>query len=162
MVSPFSMALLAGGSILDSLPDPMTPTLFEVGFVMALLVFLHFFLKAIFFKPLGKLMDDRDAEILAGSTAKLEASKTIESRQADYSEKLKDLRAKAFEYRKALAQAATDEKTGIIERARQDAVSVRKEAAERLAAQRETAKSELIAQVDALADGMVQHLLKQA
>ncbi|MCL1908680.1 MAG: ATP synthase F0 subunit B [Holophagaceae bacterium] len=162
MVSPITMALLAGGNILDSLPDPMTPTLFEVGFVMTLLVLLHFFLKATFFRPLGELMDDREAEIQAGASTKLEASKTIQSRQEDYAEKLKDIRAKAFEYRKSLAQVATDEKSKLIEKARQEAVFVRKEAAEKLAAQREAAKSELIAQVDALADSMVQHLLKQA
>ncbi|MCL1894442.1 MAG: ATP synthase F0 subunit B [Holophagaceae bacterium] len=157
-----STALLAGGSILDSLPDPMTPTLVEIGFVMGLLVFLYFFLKMAFFRPLTKLMDDREAEIQAGSSVKLEASKTIESRQADYTEKLKELRAKAFEHRKALAQVATEEKSRLIEKARHDAETVRKEAIEKLALQRETAKSELIAQVDALAEGMVQHLLKQA
>jgi F0F1-type ATP synthase membrane subunit b/b' len=168
VVSLQSLALLAGdaagksGSFLDTLPDPMKPTFFEIGFIAVLLVLLHFFLKASLFGPLGKLMDDREAEILAGASVKLEATKTIEARQADYAEKLKELRNKAFEHRKALAQAATAEKSKLIDKARQDAALVRKDAAEKLAAQREAAKSELIAQVDALADSMVQHLLKQA
>jgi len=152
----------SGGSILDSLPDPMRPTLLEVGFVIALLAILHFFLKSAFFRPLIKVMDDREAEILAGAQAKLDASKAIEARQADYAEKLKGLRAQAFERRKALASAAADERTKLIEKARQDAAIVRKDAAKRLAAQRESAKSELMAQVDALAESMAHHLLKQA
>ena len=152
----------AGGSFLDSLPDPMKPTLLEVGFVVVLLVFLHFFLKCAFFRPLGKLMDDRESEIQAGSSAKAEAARAVDARQAEYAEKLKGLRAKAFEYRKALAQDAAAERARIVDKARQDAASVRKGATDGLAAQREKAKAELIAQVDALADGMVKHLLKQA
>jgi F-type H+-transporting ATPase subunit b len=167
LVSLRTAALLAGGapgggSILDSLPDPMRPTLLEVGFVIVLLAFLHFFLKSAFFRPLIKVMDDREAEIQAGAAAKLEASKAIETRQANYAEKLKGLRAQAFERRKALAAAASDEKAKLIDKARQDAAHVRKEAAERLTAQREAAKSELMAQVDSLAESMASHLLKQA
>ena len=168
MVSFTSMILIAGdaakggGSFLDSLPDPMKPTFFEVGFIVLLLVLLHFFLKYAFFRPLGKFIDDREAEIQAGAAAKTEAAKIIEARQAEYAEKLKELRARAFEHRKTLAQAATAEKAKLTDKARQDAVSLRKDAMDKLAAQRETAKSELIAQVDALADSMAQHLLKQA
>jgi F-type H+-transporting ATPase subunit b len=163
-----SSALLAGGSagkggsFLDTLPDPMKPTLFEIGFIIVVVSLLYFFLKAALFGPLGKLMDDRDAEILAGASAKLEAAKIIEARQSEYAEKLKELRNKAFEHRKELAQAATAEKAKLIDKARQDASSVRKDAAEKLAAQREAAKSELLAQVDSLVESMVRHLLKQA
>jgi F0F1-type ATP synthase membrane subunit b/b' len=168
MVSLSSMILIAGngaahgGSFVDSLPDPMKPTFFEISFVILLLVWLHFFLKRNFFSTLGKFMDDREAEILAGTSAKAEAAKAIEVRQMEYTEKLKELRARAFEHRKVLTQAATDEKAELIDKARQDATSIRKDAADKLTEQRETAKSELIAQVDALADKMAQHLLKQA
>jgi F-type H+-transporting ATPase subunit b len=150
----------SGGGILDSLPDPMRPTLLEVGFVIVLLTILHFFLKSALFRPLIKIMDDREAEIQAGATTKLEASKAIESRQADYAEKLKDLRMQASERRKALASAAAYEKAKLIDKARQDAAIVRKDAAERLAAQKDAAKSELVAQVDALAESMAHHLLR--
>ena len=166
LVSLRTAILLAGdassGGILESLPDPMRPTLFEVGFVIVLLAVLYFFLKSALFRPLMKVMDDREAEILAGGQAKLDASKAIEARQADYAEKLKELRTQAFERRKALASAASDERTKLIDKARQEAATVRKDATEKLAAQREAAKSELIAQVDALAESMAHHLLRQA
>jgi len=164
MVNLSSMLLLAGdgGGFIDSLPDPMKPTFFEVGFIIVLLVLLHHFLKRKFFGPLGTLMDDREAEILAGTSAKAEAAKTIESRQEEYAARLKELRAKAFEYRRELAQAATAEKAAFLDKVHHDAASMRKDAADKLAEQRVSATSELVAQVDALAEKMVQHLLKQA
>jgi len=164
MVNLSSTLLLAGGggSFVDSLPDPMKPTLFEIGFIILLLVLLHHFLKLKFFGPLGKLMDDREAEILLGISSRAEATKTIDIRQAEYAARLKELRAKAFEYRRELAQAATAEKTELIDKAHQDAVLMRKDAADKLAEQRVIASSELVAQVDDLAEKMVQHLLKQA
>jgi F0F1-type ATP synthase membrane subunit b/b' len=140
----------------------MKPTRFEVGFVAALLVLLYFFLKRAFFLPLGNLMDEREAEIQAGASVKLEAAKQVEARQREYEEKLRGLRARAFDRRKALASAAAEEKVRLVEAARRDAVSAREDAAGRLAAQREAAKSELVAQVDALAESMVQSLLRQA
>jgi F0F1-type ATP synthase membrane subunit b/b' len=151
----------AGGSFLDTLPDPMKPTLFEVGFIAALLVVLYFFLKKAFFLPLGGLMDEREAEIQAGTSVKQEVAKQVDARQREYEEKLRDLRAKAFERRKELASAVTEEKTRLIEAARRDAMSTREDAAGRLANQREAAKVELTAQVDALAESMVQSLLRQ-
>jgi F-type H+-transporting ATPase subunit b len=152
----------AGGSFLDTLPDPMKPTLFEVGFIAALLVLLYFFLKKVFFLPLGGLMDEREAEIQSGETARQEAARQMGARQQDYEDSLKKLRAKAFERRKELASAALGEKARLIDVARRDAASAREDAAGRLATQREAAKAELTAQVDALADSMVQSLLRQA
>jgi F0F1-type ATP synthase membrane subunit b/b' len=75
---------------------------------------------------------------------------------------LRDLRGKAFEHRKALAAAATLERTSLLEKARLQSTETRSAALEDLKARRETAKAELVAQVDALSESMVQHLLKQA
>ena len=167
LVGLTSMILLSGaakqgGGFLDTLPDPMKPTLFEVCFIIALLVLLYYFLKSQLFRPLGGLMDEREAEIQAGAQVKAEAVKQVEARQKEYEEKLRGLRAKAFERRKELASVALEEKTRLVEEARRGAVSLREEAVERLATQREAAKVELTAQVDALADSMVQSLLRQA
>jgi F-type H+-transporting ATPase subunit b len=150
-----------GGSFMDTLPDPMRPTLFEIGFVVVVVVLLYFFLKSMLFAPLGRLMDDRETDIAAGASLKLEVSKTIEARQADYAEKVRELRSKAFEHRKALALGASEEKNRVVDDARQRALAMRKEAMDKLVSQRETARAELVAQVDALADTVAQHLLKQ-
>jgi len=121
----------------------MKPDIYQVGFVIVILVAMFLFLKYAFFKPITKVMDERDAEIAAGSATKSQAAAQIEERQADYASSLRDLRGKAFERRKELAAEATLQK-------------------DTLQAQREEAKAQLVAEVDALSESMVLHLLKQA
>ncbi len=159
------MGLLTEGaspSFMDALPDPMKLDPYQIGFVIVLLTLLYLFLKFAFFKPVTRVMDEREAAIAAGGAAKAEASSKVEQRQADYATRLRELRAQAFEHRKALAAAAAQEKLSLLEKARQDSIETRNAALLDLKAQGETAKAELVAQVDALSESMVQHLLKQA
>lgn len=152
----------SGGSFMDSLPDPMKIQLPVVVFVIALLVLMFFFLKAVLFRPLTQVMDDRDEAIRAGGATKAEAAAQIEARQADYATRLKELRAKAFEHRKALATAVATERQGILDKARQEAAAQRDQALSALKAEQSSAEAELRVQVEALSESMVQHLLKQA
>jgi F0F1-type ATP synthase membrane subunit b/b' len=147
---------------MDTLPDPMKLDLVEILFVMVLVTLLFVFLKYVFFKPITGVMDEREAEIQAGGAKRAEAAALVESRQADYASRLKELRQKAFEHRKALAAAASAEKATLLAQAREDAATQRGKAMTELGAARETAKSTLMAQVDSLSETMVQHLLKQA
>lgn len=148
--------------ILAQMPDPMRPDPPAILFVMVLLVVLYLYLRVVFFKPITKLMEDRDRDLNAGGDAKAQAAALLDARQKDYQSRLKDLRAKAFERRKALADAATKEKHGLLEVARAKAQADRQGALESLKAQQATAKQNLLAQVDALAESMAQTLLKQA
>ena len=147
---------------MDLLPDPMKPGLVDLGIVVGLLVVTMFLLRFFLFKPLMETLDKRDRDINAGSETKASAAALIDLRQADYAAKLKDLRAQAFGHRKALAEAAAKEKQSLLAEARAQAGERRLEASTTLSAQREAAKAELVAQVDALSESMVQHLLKQA
>ena len=165
LTSLAGMALLSGAEgqdFLSQLPDPMRPSPFEVGFVIVLLTLLYWVLRSSFFKPIVALMDQREIDMQAGSTAKAEAAARIEQRQGEYAARLRDLRNQAFARKKELADAATREKNALVNEARDKALAVRQEASGSLAAQTERAKRDLEAQVDALADSMVQHLLKQA
>ena len=114
-----------GASFMDSLPDPMKLQLPVVAFVVVLLVLLFTFLKFVLFKPLTQVMDDREQAILSGSATKAEAAAQIEARQADYAARLKELRGKASDYRKTLAQAVAAERQGILDEARQQAFAQR-------------------------------------
>lgn len=152
----------SGGSFMDSLPDPMKLQLPVVAFIIVLLTLLFFFLKFVLFKPLTKVMDDREEAIRAGSVTKAEAASLVEARQADYAARLKELRGKAFEHRKALAAAVATEKEGLLDAARQAATVQRTQAMEDLQAEQKAAETELRAQVEALSESMVQHLLTQA
>ena len=147
---------------MDSLPDPMKLDPATLLFVMALITVLFVYLKYVFFKPLVKVMDDREAAIRSGSVKRAEAASLVERRQADYAGRLHELRAKAFEHRKALADAAVREKETLLEQARADAAARRATALAQLGTAQEAAKAELMTQVEALSESMVQHLLRQA
>jgi F-type H+-transporting ATPase subunit b len=161
------MALASEGTeapknFMDSLPDPMKLQLPVVAFVIVLLILMFLFLKFVLFKPLTKVMDDRDEAIRAGSATKTEAASQIESRQAEYNARLRDLRGKAFEHRKALSVAVTAEKQTILEDARQASATQLARALGDLKTEQKAAETDLRTQVEALSESMVQHLLKQA
>lgn len=159
------MALAQGSEpkgFMDLLPDPMKPGLVDLGVTIGILVVTMLVLRLFLFKPLMETLDRRDRDINAGSETKASAAALIDLRQADYAAKLKDLRAQAFGHRKSLAEAAAKEKQSLLDDARAKAGVRRAEASTALSAQREAAKAELVAQVDALSESMVQHLLKQA
>ncbi len=148
--------------ILAQMPDPMRPDLPALLFVIVLLVVLYIYLKAVFFKPITQVMDDRERDLSAGGEAKAEAAAQLEARQKDYQGRLKDLRAQAFERRKALADAAGRDKQQMLQEARAKALAERQAAVAALKAQQAEAKQSLLAQVDALSETMAQTLLKQA
>jgi F-type H+-transporting ATPase subunit b len=159
--------LLAGGDaapkgFMDALPDPMKLEAGPLLFVMALVTCLFLFLKAFFFKPIVKVMDDREAAIQSGAVRRAEAASLVEDRQAEYAERLRELRGKAFEHRKALADAALRQKQALVEQARQAAGEQRATAIAQLKTAQEAAKTELMTQVESLSETMVQHLLRQA
>ena len=147
--------------ILAQMPDPMRPDPVALGFVIVLLVVLYIYLRVVFFKPITKLMEDRDRDLNAGGDAKAQAAAILESRQKDYQSRLKDLRAQAFDKRKALADAASKEKQQLLDKARASSQAEREAALESLKAQQVEARQSLLSQVDALAEAMAQSLLKQ-
>jgi F-type H+-transporting ATPase subunit b len=147
---------------MDALPDPMKLDGTALLFVVVLLTVLYWFLKILFFRPVVRVMEEREAAIQAGASRRAEAAALVEKRQADYAARLKELRSRAFEHRKALAAAAAQERQALLEKARQEATEKRAAALADLRAAQETAKAELLTQVEALSESMVQHLLKQA
>jgi len=150
------------GQILAQMPDPMRPDLPALLFVIVLLAVLHFYLRAVFFKPITRLMADRDRDLDAGGDAKAQTVEKLDARQRDYQSRVKELRAQAFEARKALADAAGKEKQRLLDEARAKAQVEQREALESLKAQQAAARQDLLVQVDALAESMARTLLKQA
>ena len=148
--------------ILAQMPDPMRPELPVLLFVMVLVVVLYGYLRVVLFQPIAKVMEDRERDLNAGGETKAQAAAMLDARQKDYQARLKELRAKAFEARKALADAAGKEKQLLLDTARAKALAERQAAVTSLKAQQAQAKQSLLAQVDALAESMAQTLLKQA
>lgn len=148
--------------ILAQMPDPMRPDLPALLFVMALLGVLYLYLRVVFFRPIEKVMADRDRDLASGGDAKAQAAAALDTRQKDYQARLKDLRAGAFETRKALADAALHAKQQLLEEARAQALTERTAAVAALKAQKVEAEQTLRAQAEALSESMAQTLLKQA
>ncbi len=148
--------------ILAQMPDPMRPDLPALLFVIVLLVVLYLYLRVVFFRPITKVMEDRNRDLDAGGDAKAQAAEKLDARERDYQVRLKELRAQAFEARKELADAAGKEKHRLLDEARAKAQTEQQAALESLKAQQATAKQDLLAQVDVLAESMAQTLLKQA
>lgn len=147
---------------MSALPDPMKLSLGEVGFVIALVTVMFLTLKYLFFRPLMKVVDERESAIESGAGKRAEAAALIANRQADHANRLRELRAKAFEHRKALSEAAAEEKQQLLDAARQEASQLRSQSLSELEQQRKSSKTELLQQVDLLSDAMVKQLLKQA
>lgn len=148
--------------VIAGMPDPMKPYLLDIGYVVVLLTLLYLILRVAFFKPITQVMDERERDMNAGSDTKAKAAALVEARQRDYAERLKELRAKAFAHRKSLADAAGKDKQALLDEARAKATAQRRSALDSLKSEAAQARQDLVAQVDTLADSMVQHLLKQA
>ena len=146
---------------IEQMPAPMQLNWKEILFIAALVTFLYLFLKASFFTPMVALMDQREKDMNAGGEAKALAASMIEARQVEYQSKLRDLRTQAYGHRKALAEAASKEKHALLDQTRAQAQAHRIEALALLETQAGAAKTELMAQVDLLAESMMQRLLKQ-
>jgi F0F1-type ATP synthase membrane subunit b/b' len=152
--------LSATGGFMDTLPDPMKLDLMQVGFVIVLVTLLYWTLRATFFAPVLRTIDARDALIQAGMDRRAEAMALMAQQEAEHQARLRELRLRAFEHRRRLAAAAAEERQSLLDTARAEAHQTWGEALVRLEAQREAARTNLLAQVDALSESVVQHLLK--
>ena len=122
-------------------------------------VLLTFLLNVLFFRPVGKVVEDREGYI---STSRADAKQKlaqVESLEADLAERLKDARQAAQSlvveaeqevdslYREALAAAEAE------------ANRTKEESRRVIEAERESARSELKAQVDQLSNKIIDRLL---
>ena len=122
-------------------------------------VLLTFLLNVLFFRPVGKVVEDREGYI---STSRADAKQKlaqVESLEADLAERLKDARQAAQSlvveaeqevdslYREALAAAEAE------------ANRTKEETRRVIEAERESARSELKAQVDQLSNKIIDRLL---
>lgn len=145
---------------LSQLPDPMRPYLWQLVFVIALVVILHWVLKLGFYRQITRTMAEREEALSAGSDTKAKAAALVEARQREYRDKLKDLRSQAAAHRKALSDAANAEKQALVDQARAKAADRRKAAMAALAAETEQAKQDLVAQADQLAETLAARLVQ--
>ena len=122
-------------------------------------VLLTFLLNSLFFRPVGKVVEDREGYI---STSRADAKQKlaqVQRLEADLSEQLRGARQ--------AAQAAIVEAEQEVDRLYREALATaeaeanrtREQARREIEAQRESAQSQLMAQVDQLSTQIIQRLL---
>jgi F-type H+-transporting ATPase subunit b len=149
-------------SFMDNLPDTMKLDLGTVVFVMLLVTILFFFMKYVCFKPIIKIIDEREAAIKDGAVKLSKAVELVEQRQVEYSTRLRELRVKALEHRKVLSIATICTKQNLLDQARQDSQKQLEAAMMELNIFKAAARAELMTHVDALSESLIQSLIRQA
>jgi F0F1-type ATP synthase membrane subunit b/b' len=152
----------ASGSFMDNLPDTMKLDFWTIIFVAVLVASLFIFMKYVCFKPILKVMDDREAAIRDGAIKLSESVALVQWRQAEYATSLRELRIKALEHRKALSIVASRTKQNLLDQAHKDSQKQLASASDELNAFKAAAKIELLAHVDILSESLIQNLTKRA
>jgi F0F1-type ATP synthase membrane subunit b/b' len=128
---------------------------------VVLLLFVHFYLKAMLFRPLEAALGKR-REVTEGARAAAEQllAKASE-RAAAIEQKLREAREKIYSEQEETRKRWVAEQTASIDAAREASHAKLHEAQERLAAETEAAKRDLAGTADALAEEITRTLLER-
>jgi F-type H+-transporting ATPase subunit b len=84
---------------------------------------LLFLLNILLYKPIRKVLTDRQDEIRASKEKTASVDQEVQEKMARYQEKLREVKAEAAEERNRMLREARDQEAGIIDTARRDADS---------------------------------------
>ena len=125
-----------------------------------LVIFLHYYLKIVFFNPLEKVLGKR-YEATEGARKLAEASLQEAARKTgQYEEALRAEKAKLYQAQEQRYQHMQEQEAASLAAARQTADNTLKAAKAELAADVEAAKTTLSADSDALANQIVESILQ--
>jgi F-type H+-transporting ATPase subunit b len=126
-----------------------------------LVVALFFYLKAVYFKPMAKVLRER-YEATEGARKLAQASLArADEKTAEYEEALRSARAEIYREQEQLRQALRQDHANAIQEARHSAGAMVQEAQGRLAAELEAGKATLQAQSDSLAEQITDAILRR-
>ena len=124
-----------------------------------ILLLLHFYLKAMFFKPLEKALAERKAATGGTRDAADAALRAAELKAKEYEDKLRDARSQIFHEQERTRNQWRDDQSQALTAIRTKVDAQIREARERIATAQETAKASLRTESDALAEQIAQNLL---
>lgn len=128
---------------------------------MILIILLHFYLKWIYFRPMRRVLDERNAAT-EGARKQAEESLARAARKAEeYETALRQARTDLYREQETLRHQLREEQARSIEEARRQAHAMVKESEQQLAAELASAKESLRERTDSLADGIVQAILRR-
>jgi F-type H+-transporting ATPase subunit b len=138
-----------GGILLSALPT------------FLLVIFLHFYLKFMFFKPLEKTLAERYAATEGARKLAAESLQRAEQKTAQYEEAMRAERAKIYHEAEQLHKRLQEEEDAALVAERNAAEQHVRAAREQLARELETLKASLAASTDTLASEIADSILRR-
>ena len=127
-----------------------------------LVVFLNFYLKSVFFKPLEKILHRR-YEATEGARKLAEQSlERATAKTAEYEAAMRAARAEIYQYQEQIHKQLQEKEAGQIAEARQRADALVKEARAQLAQDVEAARTSLTRESDLLATQIAESVLRRS
>lgn len=126
-----------------------------------LVIFLHFYLKYMFFKPLEKVLRARYDATEGARKRAAESLEKAAAKTAEYEAALRSARAEVYQSQEQLHRRLQAEQTSQAQAAREQAEGAVREAKAQLAAEIAQAKKDLAGDSDALADQIAETILKR-
>jgi len=124
-----------------------------------LLILLHFYLKAMLFKPLQKVLKQREALTAGARKAADESLAAAERKAQDYEARFRDARSEVYRQQEETRRIWLDDQTKQIAAAHDRAAEAMAAADKRLAEETAAAKQNLVETSAALADSIANMVL---
>jgi F-type H+-transporting ATPase subunit b len=137
-----------GGILLSALPT------------FILVIFLHYYLKFMFFKPLEKVLGERYAATEGARKLAAESLQRAEAKTAEYETAMRAERAKIYQEAEQQHKRLQEEEDAALLAERHSAEQHVREAREELARELDAAKASLAATSDALAGQIAESILR--
>jgi F-type H+-transporting ATPase subunit b len=131
--------------------------------IPTIIIFLLFywFLRANFFKPLERVLAERNARITKAKADAEAIQAAAKQKTGSYQEALRKARAGVFAEQEALRQAALEERAKLLRAARNTAQEAVRKEKERIAREFESARAQLEGQSASLAGRIAQMILER-
>lgn len=142
-----SLLASLGGLLLRALPT------------FIILLILHFYLKAAFFKPIEKALKERKAATTGTRKLAEESLRKAEAKAAEYEEKLRAARAEIYREQEGIRKRWRDEQSAAIAAAKANVDAEIKAARQSIGAERDAAIASLSTQSDQLAEQIARTVL---
>jgi F-type H+-transporting ATPase subunit b len=127
--------------------------------VLIILIF-YLILRTIFFKPLLKVMADREARTVGAQRAAEKAQTTAAEKKKQYEEALKQARAKVYAEQEAARKKALDARAETVKEARAKASSRVASAKKRIEGELAAARKDIEATVEQLSQEIARRILQ--
>jgi F-type H+-transporting ATPase subunit b len=135
------------GLFLDALPT------------FLLIIVLHFYLKAMFFRPMGRVLEERRQATEGARKLAEESLAKASEKAAEHEAAIRAARAEIYREQEAARQQWRQEHATAIHQARLGAEGMVKESKQQLAGELIAARQSLAAEADALAGRIVERVL---